>query len=342
MTTIPRQTFPPPQRGPAPTPQSVTITSQVIYMKGPWGNSKPLRTFGMVDVKARHLHTSLGRYTTIEDLGSALLDGEGKFTLTTSPLPLTTDDIFLVITENYTNNEFVFQLLDPKAPQMNRIDRNRVGKQYVSNDVGNDPSVFRYRIRVPWPPPRAEIAYVNSTRFSDTQKFARRLSDLLAKPSYPTTMSIVTESASGYPGGDYTPAFNLFDPFVKGTVPQDFVTRLVGEFKNVANLAPASSKSPAEAIRWVLDRFVTMNINYLESTKVLNQLLGAIATALNQIVLSTMVDDVATDAAAACGVLFAAGLMARDRAKVTVSYGSVNYAEMQMRHFNAVHVSITK
>lgn len=334
MTTIPRPTpFPLPNRGPAQTPQSVTITSQVIYRKGPWGNGRPLRTFGMVAVKARHLHTSLGRFTTIEDLGDALLDGDGKFTLTITP-PLTTDDIFLVVTENYTNNEFVFQLMDPKAPQMNRIDRTRVGKQFVGNDW--------HRIRVDWPPPRTDFAYVNATKFSDTQKLARMLSDLLINPSYPTTISIAAETANGFVGGDYTTGFLLYDPFVKGTVPQDFVPRLVAELKSVMNFAPASSKSSTEAMRWALDRFVTMNIDYLESTKVLDQLLRAIAKALNQTVLSTMVDDVAPDAAAACGLLFVAGLMARDRAKVTVSYGSVNYAEMQMRHFNAVHVSITR
>jgi hypothetical protein len=341
-TTTQRPTLGLPPRQPVPSPQSVTITSQVVYMKGPWGSSKPVRTFGNVDVFARHHFTHLGGGITEEHIGSALLDGEGHFTITTSALPVTTVDVFLRIEELFSGNIFNFQLLDPKNPAMDRFERNRVGKQYVSNDVGNDPRKFHYRIRVPWPPPRPEIAYVNSTKLVDTHKLARRLSDLLAAPAYPMTITLINESSSGYPGGDHTEAAGMFQSFTGGNVPADFPVRLARALGGVSHFGPAASLPPARAMAWVLDRFVTLNITMLETTKVLNETLLALGKALGRITSNTVVSDAAPDTAVACSMVFMAGLMARDNAKVTVSYGAVNFAEMQTRHFNAVFLSIDR
>src|SRR5258708_15833220 len=119
---------------PPPQSQSITITSQVIYMKGPWGSGRPVRNFANVDVKARHHFTNLGQKVyTDESIGSTILDGDGKFTITTSVLPTDTDDIFLEITENYTNETFMYQLIDPNRPDLSHVDRNFVGKQYLGD-----------------------------------------------------------------------------------------------------------------------------------------------------------------------------------------------------------------
>ena len=324
--TIPRQ--------PQPAPQSVTITSQVIYMKGPWGSERPVRNFANVDVKARHYFNNLGKYTTVETIGSALLDGEGRFTITTSPVPVDTDDIFLEITENYTNEVFTYQLIDPKNPAMSHVDRNFVGKQYLGDT--------KHRLRVPWTPQRADLAIVNSVQYADTQKLARTFATSIQQTPYPFIITLLRESADGYLGGNYTEAEYMFDELITRTPPKDLPTKLVDQLKTVPSLEGINAGSAAQSIARALDRCVTINIDQLETGTFLNSLLHAIAQTFNRITATDMVDDAAPDMAAACTLLFLAALIAKDNAKCTVSRGSLSYEQMQMRYYDAIYISVTR
>jgi hypothetical protein len=336
MSVINQQPVWQPRPQPRVTPQSVTITSQVIYAKGPWGSQRPVRNFANVDVKARHYHTSLGKFTTVETLGSTILDGNGEFTLTTSPLPLDTDDIFLEIQENYTNEVFVYQLIDPKNPGMSYIDRNRVGKQYLGD--------IKHRLRVPWWPTKPDLASVNATAFADTQKLARSLTFQTKAPtSYPQIITLLRESADGYLGQNYTTAQQMFYKFIFGQVPADFPAKLVDELKTVPNIGPIATNSIHGSLISVLERLVTVNIDQLENGPMLNPLLRAIGNALDsQTGVTQMATDAAPDMAVACTMLFLAALIARDNAKCTVSFGTLSYAEMQMRFYDAIYISVTK
>jgi hypothetical protein len=304
-------------------------------MKGPWGSGRPVRNFANVDVKARHYFTNLGKYTTIENIGSALLDGDGRFTITTSPLPLDTDDIFLEITENYTNEVFTYQLIDPKNPGLSHVDRNFVGKQYLGD--------VHHRIRVPWTPQRADLATVNSVNYADTQKLARTLATAVQQQTpYPFIITLLRESPDGYLGGNYTEAQRMFNEFIARTPPKDFPTKLVDQLRMVPSLGGIGGITVAQSLARAIDRCVTINIDMLESGTFLNSLLHAIANAFNRITATDMVEDAAPDMAAACTILFLAALQAKDNAKITVSLGAMSYEEMQMRFYDAIYISVIR
>jgi len=263
---------------------------------------------------------------TDETVGTGLLGDQGEFTITTSAISEDTDDMVLEIEENYTHETFTYPLIPgPVNPRF-------VGKQYLGD--------AKHRIRVPWWPPRPELAQVNSVTFVDTQKLARRLCELMQSPAYPTVMTLFHESA-GNVYRDYTAAQRMFEVLVQGRLPVDFPARVANEVHTFLWLN-TKAKTTVDKLVAALERLLMKNIQVLENDSILLLLLKALGRALDYPITIHAVEDAAPDMAAACALLFIAGLMAKDNAKPTVSFGYLSFPEMQMRVFDTVHISIAR
>ena len=337
---------------PPPAPVTVTITGKILYPAGPWGSNRPLRSRGAVLVYEGILYDPLKAskkdkrptgnfeptmtnernvvhvYHKKLQSGEIFTESDGTFRITTKPISPYTYDLFLEVRDyNFVSTPgrsvevFVYDLRGSI-----QLIFGPGSIPFSSQGVGT--------LRTPWPPPlfMTQMAVVNSVAFVDTQKLARRLSEIVSSPTYPTSIKLFRESALSQfnlTGEDFTHAEQLCNRLADGNLAQGFPERLAQNVTKVQGLG-VKANSTAATLAAVLDRLVTLNIERLEQKTVLNPLLLAIGSALGDSTQYTdPTDDPVPDMAAACAILAVGGLMARDRATPTVTLSSTDLANRQ-------------
>ncbi len=166
---------------------------------------------------------------------------------------------------------------------------------------------------------------------------------IMSSTSYPFIMTLLHENSdSAMLAYDYTEAEGMFWWLTTNGMPVDFPSKLIDELKTVPNVIVRNGVPIYKSLASVLDRFVTLNIDQLESGNFLNSLLLAIGKALGMITSNEIVEDTTPDMAAACTLIFLAALKAKDNAKCSVSRGWTSWDQMQMRYYDAMYISVVK
>ncbi len=278
-------------------PLPVTISGRVIHQPGPWGSKRPLRNVGEVEIFLQNNTQSI-------PFGKATTNQGGWFNITANPQSFPATSMFI-------------QVVDPCKVIMHSLQILRPPKQNASvfspDDIGD--------ITVPWEPADAQLADVNIFFLKDTQTLARRLCDILKSPYYPIHITLFRESVTGT-GQDYTPAQRLLIPLKSPR--SGFVKHLVEDIQD--EVVSTKSNKTSDVIVEVLERFSRVTIKVLEESSLLNQLLAAIQRALGTSSYSeNLMVDAAHDMAAACVILFLAGLIQKDKVQPTIMFPSASF-----------------
>ena len=353
----------PPRPQPPTQPVTVTITGKILYPKGPWGSNRPVRHRASIIVwegtlydplrPQRHLKKPTGKseevqlahgdvvqlYDKVGVAWERFTEGDGSFRITTKPIDPHTYNLVLGIRD--------YNFVSMKGEDIRECFYDLRGSLQLIYPQGSIPPTSQGvgTIRVPWPPPKfmTYLAVVNATLFLDTQKLARRFSEIAADPSFPTTIKLYRESElsqQNVKGEDYTHTQKMFEKLVDGKLQPGFPDRLALALSKVPRLA-VKANGPAATLSAMLDRLVTVNIEELEKRTLLTPLLNAISNSLGDSYnYSDPTDDPAQDMSAACAMMTVAALMARGAGKVNVKYGFQDLSNDQK--WLTVDISVSK
>lgn len=275
----------------------LAIKGRALYQPGPWGSKRPLRKSGQATVW-------LMNRTGPVSFATANIGQDGWFLITFPPPAALVTDFYIEIHETCTGEKHMHRVSRPPNPRAFAL---------APDDVGN--------IEVPWEPPDAELAYVESTFFKDTRLLAKKLCSLLRSPSYPITMALIRESVDGT-GKDYTPAQNLLIPLKAPRA--NFAKYMVNDIDD--EIVSTRSATINDSFADILERFSMVDIKGLEEGKFLNRFLAIIQRAFATSSYSeNMMTEPAHDMAAACFILFVGGLMKKDKANPTITFRSSSY-----------------
>ncbi|MEZ5428625.1 MAG: hypothetical protein R2747_20430 [Pyrinomonadaceae bacterium] len=296
---------------------STTITGRIFFKPGFWGRRMPFRQTGRVTVWL------MGRTAPI--LGaSGPSDGDGWFKISFN-LPATpATDMYIEVEDPCSGEKHMQPIKRP--PKISPI-------PLMTDNIGE--------IEVPWEPADAELAMVNSKRIRGYRLLAKTLSLLLRSPGYPINISLRRQSLDGT-GKDYTPAQLLLIP-MKVDRP-GFLNRVVGDVRDEV-INTRSEKLNDLAVE-ILEQLSTVDLKRLEEGKLLNRFLAVIQRAFPSHSYSeSLMTDPTHDMAAACVILFLAGLMKKDNVQPEIMFDSFKLGcdkGNARRTFSRVYISVNK
>lgn len=302
---------------PLPTPRRrppLTIEGRLIYAPGPWGIKRGVRRV-TVELRARDK-----RFPGVTSgYAEAVTDDDGKFRIVTHAG------------------------IDPNEHKLHLHIRPHYSPPFdhdIEREVSvNDPMPQQlFTLTVTFKPPLPDLARLNGQSFPDTKSWAQALCRILQKPSYPVVITLMREAVDV----TYrTYAEQLFAGLSPGSLPADFAARVRRELANVPWMS-VSGSSDAAALEVMLTRLAFVSADELHNGKLLPGLIKGLGAALNAYVTAFPVNDPTTDMAAACTLLLIAGLLAKDGAKTTATFGSLVEQRRPLDKYVAIFVSITR
>lgn len=276
---------------------TATFEGRVIHQPGPWGSAHPLRNVGKVTIW-------LMSSTQPMLFGNTTTNQNGWFKVTANLPAIPALDLYVQVDDPCRAETHMHHVTRPPRPNSSVLLPDFVGE-----------------IEVPWEPDDAQMANVNIFNVKETQRLARILCDLLKSPYYPIHITLFRESVDGT-GQDYTPAQKLLIPLKAPR--NDFLSRLVGDIRD--EVVSAKSETVNDLAVEILYRLSLVDIKVLEEGRLLNRLLAAIQRAVGTNSYSeSLMEDAVHDMAAACVVLFLAGLMHKDKVQPTIMFRPWSY-----------------
>jgi hypothetical protein len=279
----------------------ITITGKLMHEPGPWGSNRPVRRSANVNFIARESPTGIvpGQ---IFPLGTGMTDGDGNFSVRgdTTGIPNNVAEIEEALSLEY---------IPDGTTEEKTLDAVRWGA-FSIHEAGT--------IRLNWQPPERAVAEVNGKGFEDINGFANQLAqelmDAQPKPySARNTKIVLLREPSE--ADEYTRAQNLFKDLNQIEIHQDFPTRLIKELERIPMLR-TNMKTESDAILNYLFKISVFQQYQFERGPMLETLVKAIGKSLGWII-SEAVSDPVPDMAAACGLIYIAGRMAKDKGKMS-------------------------
>lgn len=276
----------------------ITITGRVVYQSGPWGSKRPLRNVGSVTVW-------MMSSTQPMLFGTAVTNQNGWFIITANLPPAAVLDMYVQVDDLCGVDTYMHHILRKPIPNSSILFPDHVGD-----------------IAVPWEPVDAKLADLDIFFIKDTQTLAKRLCERLKSPYYPLHISLWRESADGT-GNDYTPAQKLLIPL---KAPKSgFLPRLVQDIQD--EIVSTKSNTTNDALIEILERLSLVSLKVLETGSLLNRLLAAIQrSVITHSYSEKLAVDPAHDMAAACVLLFLAGLIHKDNVQPTIMFRSSSWS----------------
>lgn len=289
-----------------PRSQSVTVSGTLFHASGPWGTNRPMRRTAAVNFLVREPPVGLAPGNE-HQLGGTSIDGDGNFSI---------GALAMFIPPNVTSiEEFLRIEYFPTG------DTQDITLEGVPWGFGTSQTVGPFRFN--WMPP-GQLAQIDGRLFEDTRGFADQLARLLMdaqpKPYSARTGRIVLQWEPRE-REDYTRAQNLFKDLRQLEIHQDFPVRLVKEVEGIPILR-TNMKTTSDALLNYLFKISKFQPHQIERGTMLATLIKAIAKSLKWIV-EDPVSDPMPDMAAASGLIYIAGRMAKDQGKMSsLNYGT--------------------
>lgn len=309
-----------------PASQSVTISGTLFHDPGPWGTNRSLRRSAVVNFFVRE--PPVGLMPGAEHgLGFALVDGDGKFSIhvLAMSIPAGVTDI----------EEFVrIQYLPTGETQDITLDGVPWGFGSTEMDLG--------KLRFSWVPPERALAEVNGKWFDDIKSFANQLANALMdaqpKPYSARTTKIVL-LWEPMESDDYTRAQHSFKDLVQLEIHKDYPVRLVKEVENIPMLR-TKMKTTSDALLNYLFKISVLQQYQIERGNTLDKLIRAITGSLGWRIDQAVFDPI-PDMAAACGLIYIAGRMAKDAGKMSqLTYGKRPVSWATLSGINTIEMSV--
>jgi len=293
-----------------------TITGRVLHQPGHWGSKRPLRNIGRITAWTYDNAQSF-------PFGVAFTNQEGWFSITANLPASRVIGMWIQVEDLCGTETYMHQI--PRPPQPN-------SSILFPDNVGN--------IIAPWEPADAGLANLDIFFLKNYQSLARRLCERLKSPYYPMHISLWRESVDGT-GQDYTPAQKLLIPL---KAPRSgFLIHLVQDIQD--EIVSTKSNTTNDAVVEILERLSMVEIKVLETSSLLNRLLAAIQRAFGTHSYSeNLMVDPAHDMAAACVILFLAGLMEKDKIQPTIMFRSSSFGcSGNVKHsFSKILIDVNK
>jgi hypothetical protein len=303
---------------------SVFLSGSMSYKPGFYGLDRPVRT-GKVAVYS-------GTYKSAQNLlAESDTNDSGYFWMVFN---VTTPQLFVEIYDYMTNQAFAIVKVTPSQALQLPALPVRLGMIPPPPDIPMD----MRKIAVPWEPLLPPLATVNGSDYRMLSEFARGLSSRLRQPAvYPATVSLQREIVGHLKQYPYLSAPEyMVAYFQENGIPTDVAARLCNEVHKVLSLPPITfnngreerkgtnngTKSASDALAKILEHLSAIGLDAVEKGSLVKRLLTAIDEAFG-FRSPFYPQDPIPDMAAIYVILYMAGLIERDNAKASVTFGKI-------------------
>lgn len=294
---------------PPPASQSITINGTLLHNSGPWGTDRPLRRTAIVSFFAREPGVGLmpGNEHLLRAGG---INGDGNFSIDASAMSIPGTATMI---EEFLRVEYL-----PTGDIQEFILEN------VAWGFGAPSQTFG-PFRSNWMPPERALAEVNGRWCESPKEVANQLANALMdanpKPysARKTQLLLLWEPREGQ---DYTRTQEFYKHLNQADLFSDFPVKLYGELEKTPMFRTKMKNIPDAMLNYLF-KIAAFQQWQIERGKNLETLIKALGKGFRWLIQEDIVSDPMPDMAAACGLIYIAGRMAKDNGRMS----ALNYGE---------------